>query len=86
MNSFFTAAFLISPDFFLALFVNELACLNNFCDLRKGKFHEFHTDKPSFEKSPMSDFRIRWQGLKSLSRLNKSVASLQFSDGFGWGR
>ena len=30
MNSFFTAVFLISP---------ELACLNNFCDLRKGDFH-----------------------------------------------
>ena len=28
---------------------------------------------------------FRWQGLESLSR-NKSVASLQFSDGFGWGR
>ena len=25
MNSFFTAAFLVSPDFFLALFVNKLA-------------------------------------------------------------
>ena len=58
MNSFFTAAFLVSPDFFLALFVNELACLNNFCVLRKSEFHEFITGELSFEKFPKSGFPL----------------------------
>ena len=61
MNSFFTASFLVSADFFLALFVNKLACLNNFCDLRKDEFHEFHEFIPrefSFEKFPKSVFPL----------------------------
>ena len=62
-----------SPDFFLALFVNELACLKIFWYLRNGEFHKFLTSKTSFEKF-----------LKSLSR-NESLASLQFSDAFGRG-
>ena len=41
MNSFFTPAFLVSLDFFLAIFVNELACLNHFCGLRKSEFHHW---------------------------------------------
>lgn len=58
INSFFTPDFLVSLDFFLVLFVNELACLNNFCDLRKSELHEFITDELSFEKFPKSGFPL----------------------------
>ena len=54
-----------------------------FCDLRKGEFHEFFTSEPSSKEFSKSGFPVK--GLKSSSR-DKSVASLQFSDGFGWGR
>ena len=58
MNSFFTAAFRVSLDFFFALFVNELACLNDFCDLRKSELHEFITGELSLEKFPKSGFPL----------------------------